>query len=169
LFRLPVVHDAPLPVAPWSSKIHGYEFFGATEKWVHIGFAPFCAMECRYLIEGELITIGIDPQRVDGDCLKDMRRILLTMSADKLCAYFMLHGAWTVTAKAGELVVIPTGVILLQIASASTIGLRWGLASDVNDKLRCLGQLTMLVDDFPELRSATTGYVQFKEFLSRQE
>ena len=136
---------------------------------MHIGFAPFWAMECRYLIEGEITTIGIDPQRVDGDRLKDMRRILLTMSEDKLRAYFEAHGAWIVTAKANEFVFIPTGVILLQIAAASTIGIRWGLASDVNDKLRCLGQLIMLVDDFPELRSATTGYAQFKEIQSRQE
>ncbi len=61
----------PLPAAPWTAKIHGYEFFGATERWVHSGFAPLGAMECRYLIEGEITTIGIDPQRVDGERLKD--------------------------------------------------------------------------------------------------
>ena len=91
--------------------IHGYEFFGATERWVHIGLAPFGAMECRYLIEGEITTIGIDPQRVDGDPLKDMRMILLAMDVNKLRTYFESHGARLAMAKGHGEATIPISTI----------------------------------------------------------
>ena len=74
------------------------------------------------------------------------------------------HG-WHASAKAGELLAIPAGQILLHYSPTATTALRWALASDEADVQRNMSVMCEgLLRSYPSLKetlySAWTAYLQ---------
>ena len=66
---------------------------------------------------------------------------------------------------ANNLIVVPTGFVIVMLATELTHGIRWCLSADKNDALRHGLQLATLLEEFLEARASGTGNSQLNEFM----
>ena len=69
--------------------------------------------------------------------------------------------------KSQQLALIPTGFMVMMFSPCQTLGCRWPVAADDADMLRVVGQLTELLDKFPETRQLSTGYMALRDHLKQ--
>ena len=150
--------------ASWATKILGFSFFGRTPRYWHVGFPPHGAMVCRLQLSGSSILAGIPVDKIPGGDLKAKRRGLINVQEQELVA--LLADGFFATLKSGDLLITPTGFIVLECTESTSVGLWWTVSSDDADARRCLHQLQQMIEAYPEVRQASTGFVQFKDFLA---
>ena len=152
---------------PWNAKLQGLQFFAATDKYMHVGFPQFGAMEGRFIVEGSVGILGMDPKHVPGENIREKRKSIMRAPFETLDSMCKDNGFIT-SVDAGECVFIPTGFIIVMCSvSEKVFGVSWGLSSDGEDRLRSMAQLGDILASFPETRAPSTGYQPFYEWLQR--
>ena len=121
-----------------------------------------CCMEARLVLSGDAWVVGV-PVHGDTD-LKTLRKKLTTSTVDVLIP-LVKNGGWAVELKQEELLVVPTSFIVVTVFKAKTFGLRWSLASDVNDTHRVISMLDKVTASYTEVNNPSTGYNQFLQYL----
>lgn len=102
--------------------------------------------------------------QVPGGTIKEKRRTLIMGGKDSLEPLVQQHG-WCVKLADGDCLVVPTGFIIISLCNEEWYGMPWWCSFDENDRLRTVGQLGALLQEFGELRAPTIGYPQFYDFL----
>ena len=157
----------PLPSnVDWAEKIYTVNFVGAVKGSVNVNFAHLCGMEARFLLEGEMIVAGVPLTTDVGRCdFKDLRRQIWNATIDDLDG-LIKNGGWLCKQSAGDLVVCPSGFLIIMIPVETCFGLRWAMSSDNMDTERCKLYLNEVIAKFPEISNPSTGYGQWLKWLS---
>ena len=154
-----------LPQQDWASQVYSPYFFGFAPNHVTVSMSHMCAMEARMVLEGSEMVAGVPYEAVDGENLKEKRKALLTMPLDALRNLIEQSGGFAFVHDSTKLAVLPTGMIMIYASSGCT-GIRWSLASDEADSRRVAHHLKNVLESFPEMANASTGYAQWQSWLS---
>ena len=121
-------------------------------------------MEARLLLQGELHTFGIPARAIPGKDLRE-KRLFLTSCAQTDLESLVRTGGFSAAQAAGQVLVVPSGYLMVYIALTDIVGLRWAVGGDHRDS----GRVCVMVDDaltsFTELQGADMGWVPFAEYL----
>ena len=158
-----------LPLPPnqdWTAQVFEYQIFGSQDKHISVNFPHMCLMEARVLLEGEEIIVGIPYTNIPGENLKAKRAGLFSMPMDTIADLVSTTG-FAFRHDSTQLALLPTGfVIIIASVGGGTAGLRWSVSSDDACVNRTKSQLQVLLESFPELGNASTGYCQWKAWLN---
>ena len=158
-----------LPDEPWAKKVQGLEIVYINDTISHevrVTSTHFASVEARVYLDGETddVIMGFPFEKVEGASWKEKRKSLKLLGVDDLKQLVTSTGGFVVRPKKDSVVVIPSG-FLMASASAECTYLRWAISSDMDDTRRVVFMLETLVAEFPEIRSASTGYSQLLEHL----
>ena len=154
-----------LPQVDWASKVYTPEFYGLSGKGLLVNMPPFCAMECRLLLAGDEIIMGLPVDAIPHVDFKDKRKFMFVATIDELSSLIKDRGGFIMHHDSTKLAVIPSG-FLTAIYSKNAFGLRWSVSSDENDTNRMKDCLTHLIKAFPEMGNASTGHSQWLQWLN---
>ena len=149
----------------WTHKIYGPTFFGFAKGYTSINMNPMCVMDCRLVLEGEEILIGLPLNRNPPMSIREIRKAVNLMTVDELVRFVHESAGWAVHHDSSHIAIVPTGYLVIQIASEECLGLRCGCASDESDTVRVKSSLDTLISEFPEVGNSSTGYSQWKSWL----
>ena len=137
---------------------------GYTDKFVNVGYAPFCLPEVIVTLVGSLVVAGLPLDAIPGEDLKAKRKNLGQATIDQLKQY-LTNGGWMVRLKDVGVLVVPTGFLLLKAAETATTCLRWSFCGDERDLYRTGVALEALLAAYPEMKNPHLGYQQFMEWI----
>jgi hypothetical protein len=153
-----------LPVQDWCTKVYSPYLYGYARSYVSVQMPHMAAMEASVIFEGYEVVAGVPIEQVEGRTIKEKRQNLTTMGLDRLRTLLKDSGGFIVRHDSARLLVIPTGFMLLT-ASPAARGARWSLSGDVSDTLRTRHTLAGVLESYPEMGNASTGYGQWKAWL----
>ena len=147
-------------------KVCRLQWYAQRESSVICGMNTFAAMEGRLIMDGECHWIGIACDQVPGDSLRDKRAVILGMAEGDLKTLIETHG-WSLSAAAGDIMIAPSGFVCCVVAETTVYGMRWTIAADDADALRCKTGLAEIMAAYPETKQPSTGLSMFHDHLSR--
>ena len=107
--------------------------------------------------------VGVRPDKVPGQDLREKRKHLYQMTVDDLKKLVDADGFY-VEVDAGCAIMVPSGFLVIT-ASVGSRGIRWSTSSDENDTTRVKHGVEKLLEAFPETRNASTGYAPWLKWL----
>ena len=137
---------------------------GYSDKFVSIGYAPFCLPEVILALTGNLVVAGLPLAAVPGDDLKQKRKTHMQSTIDQVKQY-LSNGGWVVRLRDIGCLVVPTGFLLIKVGEATCTTLRWSFSGDERDLSRTACALEQLLSAFPEMRAPNLGYAQMLEWI----
>jgi hypothetical protein len=155
----------PLPESDWKEKVFTPNFICTAPGFAQCNLPHMALMEARLMIEGEQLILGIPISPDSGRLpLKELRKRIHMATIDSLKP-MLEQGGFCIKQTAGEIVVLPTGFLIVQISLSQVWCLRWSLSSDS----ACTQRTCMFLDEFlasyPEASMPSTGYQQFSAYL----
>jgi hypothetical protein len=151
-----------LPDQDWAPKVYSPQYFGASESYAAVNCNHFGCMDCRMLFAGEEVLIGVP---ITAGCdLKALRRQIFASTVDEL-RVLVNNGGWAIKHDSTHVAIIPSGFLVVQLATTAIWGVRWSIASDADDLERVKRTVTILTQLYPEITNASTGYCQWLQWL----
>ena len=165
-FDLACFSTLPTPSQPWAHTLWHLQCVGAETRDAYAGVSHFGCCECRLLVSGEQIVYEMKIGAVPGVSLREKRMNVYQMSAENFAQSFLdKQNVWVGKLRKGDLMIIPSGVIVGVLTPARAVGLRWGVSGDENDTQRVEEVVEALLGNFPELRNPSKGPVNWMDFL----
>ena len=152
----------------WTRKVYDPWFYGMNKGYTFMNLNQMCVMDARLLIRGSVIMIGLPLLRNPPMTIREVRHAASTMTVDDLRDCLKFVGGWALEHDNTKLAVIPTGYLVLTVCKEDAIGIRWGMSSDEADTARVVKSLQVLLEEFPEIGNSSTGYSQWKQWVSEQ-
>ena len=153
------------PDQDWTKKVFSMQYLGQAANFVSIGFHKMCLTECRLLIEGEELIMGLPLQAIPGPSLLEKRRWVFMQTVDALAQVVSEHG-WMWKHDSTTLAIVPSGFVVVIVSQKGCKGVRWSVGADEADTLRVKMQLQDMIASFPESGNPSTGYQLILSWLN---
>lgn len=155
-----------LPDEPWAEKLLTYDIVGCAPGFTSILTTAFGGVECRLVLDGSEVIVGIPYGRVAGNTFAEKRVALTRMTIDNIRDLITSAGGFATRVKASDdqIIMIPSGFVLLT-ASEGSKAMRWNVSADDADKARTKFMLSAVLASFPEFRQPSFSYSSFLEWL----
>ena len=131
-----------------------------------MGFTNYGLTECRMLLKGKEVIAGIKTNEVPGSTMKSKREYLHTAKVDAVRGLVDKAGFICVLDRPGQMLVVPTGHMLLASVAETACSLRWSLAGVGDDAKKVHDSVSMLLLSYPDL--ATTTYGAWRDHLAAE-
>ena len=149
----------------WAQKIFMPQLWGATGGHVQCGYSPFCMMDCRMVLEGSETIAGIALAAIPGNNLKEKRKFVFMQAIDKI-SELITAGGFIFSHDSSKIAVLPTGFLYIICSDTLVRGIRWSCSSDDPDTNRVKCGLADITASYPEVGNLSTGYAQYRDWLS---
>jgi len=156
-----------LPDQDHFNKVFSPDLLVETQNSVLIMPTNYCMTEARLIFEEGSIVMGTPWGMLKGHTAEEKRVAYLQMTVDDAIA-LLEHGSWVVKAEVGDVLVIPSGHLIVSASPTGCTYLRWCVGGDNVDCSRAREMLSHMMVAFPELKAAQHGYLQLHEFLADQ-
>lgn len=140
----------------WTSGVFALQTWHTVASSVNCGAAPWGLKQGLLQVSGSEVVAGIKWEQIDGDGPKAKREHVLKQSGDDLNKLFSKEGGFMVRMLPGEMLLIPSGVCLLQITrSDASAGIRFSVAPNSEQEALAIATfMESLISDFPSLSNA---------------
>lgn len=152
-------------MAKLSIEVFAPSLCGYTDRFVNVGYTPYCLPECIVMLSGSMIVCGLPLDALPGEDLKAKRKTLVQSTIDQVSGY-VSNGGWMVRLKDIGCLVVPTGFLILKVAEEQSYAFRWSFSGDERDLARTGHALETLLKAYPEMQNPHFGYQQLLEWIT---
>ena len=171
LTRVPQGHFDPalfqrigLPKQDWAHRVYQFELYGSRQHFEQTCLTHMCQCEARLAISGSaMYTFGVPSRAVPGEDLYSKRLYVSGCNADDLGG--ILRSGFVVKQTPGQLVVVPSGFLVIMAGADDCIGLRWPIGGDHREVARVSNYIDDALTSFTELTPRELGWTPFAEYL----
>ena len=158
-----------LPDEEWALRVYQFDICFSANHNTNIGTSQFGCTECRIMLEGSEVLVGVPFEKVPGTSFKDKRLNVTRMTVDDITTMVRDNGGFSIKLSADDdlCAIIPSGFLLIS-ASTHCKYLRWNISSDAQDSIRVKIMLKELLHDFPEMRADSQPHQKFYDLLCEQ-
>ena len=129
-----IFNQLPVPAdSAWAEKYRRKTIFIAKPPHFMIGHTPFVSMEVRVVLSGSFAFVGIATDSVAGEGVKQKRETLYKMAGKNMMDLVKSDG-WICEVKENQMIVVPTGCVIVMLAAELSHGIGWCLSADKNDR-----------------------------------
>ena len=156
----------PLPQADWAQQLYRVQLFHFGPKFCFAGYNPNCLCEAKAVIAGALFIGCFRVEAVPGKTFRDKRAMLLNASSDQLSVLLKDERSMLCRVPPGQVLVIPSGFLVVITTEKETYGLRWGISADDSDTERVGQNVVYMMQAYPALAQRAGGVTkQWHDFL----
>ena len=147
----------------WSEILWTPQVFHMAARHFFCGVSHFCTTDCRLMITGAAIVLGMHHGDLPGETLRDKKTAMMLASAQSLTEWIEHDKAFVIHHKPGELLLVPTSYMCMYAYTSESTGIRWSCCADDADSVRVAETLEGALSSFPDL--AKKGYQNWLNFL----